>query len=319
MGDCCIAIQESEICKSSQLFELLEKVPYLYLFSPTYGKYNGVLCFAVYSLESTHPKEYFEKLKIEGLISDYCIYEIRDHITSDPKLEYYDPQEGKWTWDWEKWKNKIRTTLEQKNHSTDLFTDLHLEDKPMISNFDEIDIKLLKVQKHGFHVKNVRLTNSELGKKLGLSVYKVRRRIQRLYDQGVLKGPLINFFRPGENDTHFIYLFIQMIDPRESSMVLSLFCDLPFQVGIFVESKTKVLLYYRMRMGEFSEFLRTFELLKVYFQSYFFQIVPFYYNNRHHLYNAYNENKKSWETPLEDYFDLIEKFKQHMTIKVRRK
>ncbi len=273
----------------------------------------------MYSLESTHPKEYFEKLRIEGLITDYCIYEIRDHIISDPKLEYYDPQEGKWTWDWKKWEDKAETTLEQKNHSVDLFANLHLQDKPMISKFDEIDIRLLKEKKYGFHVEKTMLNNSELGKRLNLSVYKVRKRTQRLYDQGVLLGPLMNFFIVGEYDIHFIYLFIKMDDPQKSSMVLSLFCDLPFQVGIFVESKSTAILYYRMKTKEFTEFLRSFELLKVYFQSYFFQIVPFYYNNRHHLYNAYSENKKSWETPLEDYLDLIEKFKQQMTTKVRRK
>ncbi|MFX0174173.1 MAG: winged helix-turn-helix transcriptional regulator, partial [Candidatus Hodarchaeota archaeon] len=206
LGDCCIVIQESETFKSSQLSKLLEKVPYFYLISSTYGKYNGILCFTVYSLDSTHPKEFFEKLKENGLITEYTINEIWDHITNDPKLDYYDPHEGKWIWDWKQWEKQIETTLVQ-NHSIDLFDNLHLVHEPMIINFDEIDIELLKVKKDGFHNKKVILTHSELGKKLGLSAFKVKKRVQRLYDQGAIKGPLINFFCPEERDIHFIYLF----------------------------------------------------------------------------------------------------------------
>ena len=157
------------------------------------------------------------------------------------------------------------------------------------------------------------LTNSELGKRLDLSGYQVRRRIQRLYDQGVLLGPLMNFYPAGEYDIHFIYLFIKMKSPLNSSLVLSLFCDLPFQAGIFVESRSIFTLYYRMKTKEFTEFLRIFELLKGHFESYFFQILPFYYDNRHHLYTAYNKNKDTWETPLDDYLELIEKFKQKLS------
>jgi DNA-binding Lrp family transcriptional regulator len=312
LGDCIISIQESEICKSRQLYELLKVVPYFYLFSPTYGRYNGLLCFAVYSLESTHPKAFLEKLKIEGLITDYCIYEIRDHIISDPKLEYYDPEEGKWIWDWRDWEKKANTLLRQEIYGKDLFAKLHLQDIPKISKFDEIDVKLLKAKKHGFHVEKVMLTNSELGKRLNLSGYQVRRRIQKLYDEGVLLGPLMNFYPAGTYEIHFIYLFIQMNDSQKSSLILSLFCDLPFQAGIFVESRTTFVLYYRMKTKEFTEFLRIFELLKDHFESYFFQILPFYYDNRHHLYTAYNKNTNSWETPLDDYFELIKKFKEKL-------
>ncbi|UCG01884.1 MAG: AsnC family transcriptional regulator [Candidatus Heimdallarchaeota archaeon] len=308
LGDCCIVIQESETCKSSQISKLLEKIPFFYLISSTYGRYNGILCFSVYSLDSTHPKEFLEKLRTEELISDFEIYEICDHITSDPKLDYYDPHTGKWRWDWKQWEKEIETTLVQE-HSTDLFANLHLEQKQTVINFDEIDIKLLKIKKDAFHNKKVILTNSELGKKLNLSAFKVRNRVQLLYDQGVIKGPLINFFCPEERDIHFIYLFVKMKDFQQSSLVISSICKLPFQVGIFVESKTKFILYYRMRTEEFSEFLQSFDLLKDYLQSYFFQIVPFYYNNRHHLYNAYNENTKSWDTPIEEYYNLIENFK----------
>ncbi|MFX1508332.1 MAG: winged helix-turn-helix transcriptional regulator [Promethearchaeota archaeon] len=313
LGDCIIAMQESEKCKASQLYELLKSVPYFYLFSPTYGKYNGLLCFAIYSLESTHPKEYLEKLRMEGLITDYCIYDIRDHIISDPKLEFYDPQEGRWKWDWKKWEEIVNTTIQCKHHSENLFENLHLEDTPKISKFDEIDIKLLKTKKYGYHVEKVTLSNSELGKRLNLSGYQVRRRIQRLYDQGVLLGPLMNFYLPGIHDVHFIYLFIKIKDTEKSSKVLSLFCELPHQVGIFVESISTAVLYYRMRAEEFTELLRGFELLKSHLESYFFQILPFYYDNRHHLYTAYNKDTNSWETPLDEYLELIEKFKENLS------
>jgi DNA-binding Lrp family transcriptional regulator len=312
LGDCIISIQESEKCKARQLYELLKSIPYFYLFSPTYGKYNGLLCFAIYSLISSHPKAYLEKLRMEGLITDYCIYDIRDHIISDPQLEFYDPREGRWTWDWESWEKKAKILLQQQTPSKDLFADLQLQDKPKISKYDEIDIKLLRVKKYGYHVEKTTLSNSELGKRLNLSGYQVRRRIQRLYDQGVLSGPLMNFY-PAGDEIHFIYLFIKMNDPQKSSLILSLFCDLPFQAGIFVESRSKFTIYYRMKTRELTEFLRIFELLKSQFKSYFFQILPFYYDNRHHLYNAYNKDTDSWETPIEDYFELIEKFKQKMT------
>ena len=72
------------------------------------------MCYAIYSLESTHPREFMKKMKNYGLIEDYYIFEILDHITSAPKLQYYDPSTQGWFWDWEELQKQIDINKQEK-------------------------------------------------------------------------------------------------------------------------------------------------------------------------------------------------------------
>ncbi len=314
LGDCSIAIQESINCNSDQLYQFLEKIPYFYLISSTYGKYNGIYCYAIYDMNSPNPiKKFLEILESEELISDYYIFDILDQKICNPNFDYYDPQEGKWIWNWDQWEEKIITTLKHENLVNDsILKDLNFSYRPKVIDFDYIDVQLLTIIKEVQHSKRVLVTITELAERVGLSTYKVRNRIQNLTQQGVIKSFLTNFQLPDESDIYFIFFYIILIDSKYSSTFLTFICELPFQIDIFIGSELTFCLYYRTSAQEFSKFLRCFDSLKRIIKSYFLQIVPFFYSGRHHLFNAYNQNTHSWQTPIEDYISSIKDFKKEL-------
>ncbi len=304
LGDCCIVIQESEHFKSSSLFKILEEIPYFYLISSTYGRFNGILCYCVYSLKSKHPREFIRQLKLEGLIKNFWIVEIREHIVCEPFLEYFDVERRKWIWNWKDWKKGISTKLKQERKKK---TKFNLDFTPEIIDFKEIDVEILRLIKQVQHEETGRLTHSEIAQRLGTSTYIIKKRIQHLSTSGVIKHYLINFFSPQEGDILFIFLFMEISNSDFSDNLLELLSELPFQVDFFLETKTKICCYLRLSAQDWTAFLGCFEIIKDQLRDYFFQIVPHYYNERHHLFNAYNQKNKQWETPFDLYIPLISK------------
>jgi DNA-binding Lrp family transcriptional regulator len=304
LGQCCFLAQVDESKQGFPLHKLLEKVPYIYLIASTYGKFNGCLCFAVYSLDKTDLiKNLLDYLKEKKLIAGYYLVDIVDMITGKIDLQYYNAKENKWKWDWENWKQNI-----QKNLGKEEFNEiLNYEENPEIIKFDTKDIQLLRKIKEIYHYETTQISYTSLEKSLQMSDTSIRRRIQRLEKENVIKGYLLNFQVPYYHDTLFTYIFIELQRDSDFQEVISIFHQLPLQINISIESRKKFILFYHSSAKDLSGFLKGMELLKPYFERFFLQIVPFYYNSRHHLFEAYNEESNDWNTPEEEYRVAVEK------------
>lgn len=100
-----------------------------------------------------------------------------------------------------------------------------------------------------------------------------------------------------------------MFCASDVSKVLSSYYGLPFQVTIFFESAKKICLFFQTSAKDLAGILRSFEVTKQYYSSYFLQILPFYFNGRHHLFKGYDEKEKKWKTSIDRFEGVINKYK----------
>ena len=116
LGENMIVLQESPMLDQSHT-KTFEQIPYFYWQAPTYGKFNGYLIHAVYSTTTVNPNiKLLNKMREEDLIFDYYIFDIVDYDVKNMNLDFYDIEKG-WRWDWEKWRNQIKTNSKENFES----------------------------------------------------------------------------------------------------------------------------------------------------------------------------------------------------------
>ncbi len=295
LGNCTFFVDTSKIKSVVQIFE---EIPFFYLISSTWGKFNGVSCSAVYSLEFPNIIENFlEKMVKNGLITDYYLLKENQGIISKLDLSYYNHNTKTWDkWNWENWKRDLKTKFEQINvHKEVIFKKYY-----KVVKFDDLDIKILREIKSIFHFESPSsIVYTHLSKKIGYSNTQIRRRMKRLEEEQCIEY-LANFEVPRFHEPIFTYFLIEGRDELETQKILSIFFELPFQITISLESQTKFSLFYRASAKDLANFLWVIEDLKEYFAVIFLQIIPYYFNGRHHLFECYDTSTQSWQTSLED-------------------
>ena len=300
LGDCLILIQESYSFPISHLLQILKSIPYFYLLASTYGKFTGILVLCIYSLKSPNIVDtLLTELKSVAMIQEYQIFDLMDHATFAGDLTFFDPHKG-WIWSWNEWQKEMSSLVK----SDDYEDILDLTETPSQIDFDEKDILILKTLKECFHSGSPPISLVNLGKILDLSDKQAGRRKKRLEDEGVIRGYMTYFTYPYHEELIFTYTFLEFKSEKDIK-VISLLSKLPFQIDIFMESKKKYCIFFRTTLKDLAGYLRTFEVFKQFLCSYYVQFVPFYYDERHHLYESYNKKIDSWDTPIDEYIELI--------------
>jgi DNA-binding Lrp family transcriptional regulator len=294
LGDCTFFVETKNL---QSVVKIFENIPLFYLIAATWGKYTGVSCSAVYSLNSPDIIEKFlENHLVEtGLITDYYLLKTNQGVISNLDLSYYNHKTKTWdNWNWEDWKSSLKSQISQITVKEEvIFKNIH---KPV--KFDEIDIQILREIKKIFHYESASsIVYTHLSKKLGYSDTLIRRRIKRLEENQCIEY-LANFEVPRFHEPIFAYIVIEGKDDLETQKILSIFYELPFQIAISLESQTKFSLFYRASAKELANFLWAIEDLRDFFEDIFLQLIPYYFNNRHHLYECYDTSTQSWKTIL---------------------
>ncbi|NHK33053.1 MAG: winged helix-turn-helix transcriptional regulator [Asgard group archaeon] len=291
LGNCTFYVETNKIRSVVKTFE---EIPSFYLIAATWGKFQGVACSAVYSIDSPNSIDNFlEKMVKTGSITDYYLVKENQSVVSKLDLAYYNPTTKTWDkWDWEKWKTDLKSQISQiKVNNAVGFEEDHKQ-----VQIDNIDIEILRGIKKIFHYESASsITYTQLSKKIGYSDSQIRRRIQRLEKEKCLEY-LANFEVPKFHEQLFIYILVEGRNEIEMQKILTIFYELPFQISISLESQTKISLFYRATAKELANFLWAIEDLRDYFINIFLQLVPYYYNGRHHLFESYDSINQTWKT-----------------------
>ncbi|MFX1512071.1 MAG: Lrp/AsnC family transcriptional regulator, partial [Promethearchaeota archaeon] len=260
--------------------------PYVYWYSPTYGKFNGYLIHSVFSTITPNPNLlYLQELKNEGLISNYFIFDVLDFTVKNINLNQFDPIKG-WVWDWNIWRAAFHEKLSSSPSTT-----LSLDENPEVVSFDYNDVKLLKYIRE-----NSKITLKQLGELLDLSETQISRKIKRLEKEGIIKGYKSIFTPFPQNDLLFFYLFTEFKSNVEK--ILSWLYELPFNFDLLSESQGKYCLRFNFSVVDFKEFLRGLDLFKPFLSYFFLQFVYHDTSARLNPYNLFNKETNQWDTPI---------------------
>ncbi|MFX1390097.1 MAG: winged helix-turn-helix transcriptional regulator [Promethearchaeota archaeon] len=282
--------------KEKKLLKLFKVIPYLYLYSSTYGKFKGYLLRFVYSLKNPEmPYQLLDILKKSGYLLDYKVLDVLDYQIKSYDFNYYNPEDG-WIWDWEEWYAQIEETLKEPKNSFQF----NYEQIKEIAEFDIKDLVILKNL-----IFDSSLTLKELKKNLDLSEAQISKRIKRLEDEQIIRGYYFDFnLMDDENFVEF-YCFIDLKKPNDN--LISIFYQIPYSFIILIESSTKLCFHMKLSATDFKKFLKGFDFIRTYLDSYFLQFIydedkkdPYY------IYDLFNQITNDWEIPIEDYISLID-------------
>jgi len=228
--------------------EFFEKTHALYLYSPTYGKMNGFAANVLYPLDSPSMNvNVLELLKDAGLVSAYIIFDIVTYTTKGWDFSWFD-SDGRWTWDWRKWHQRIDSIL--KSGKSDVVFDIR--DQTEIP-FDSRDVMLLRM----LH-ENAEVTQKRLAVKLGLPVSQVRRRFQRLQDLGVILG-YKSIFTPFK-DTLSLMCFIE--SSASIAQIATCLYELPYALDVLIESSSRICIRLDLSATDFVGFFRGLDRMR---------------------------------------------------------
>ncbi|MHA1883698.1 MAG: winged helix-turn-helix transcriptional regulator [Promethearchaeota archaeon] len=284
--------------KAERLVKLIEFIPYIYMYSSTYGNFNGFLFRSIYSLKDpqmTH--NLLKTMKKEGYIYDFHIFDVVDYQVKSQDLSYFIPKKG-WIWKWEEWYDHLEETLSK----TDLGLNFNLEIDSEIVNFDYKDTILLKNL-----ISTPSISMRELNSVLKLSESQIRKRIRRLTENGIIRGYFINYDLTHNEDYVYLYCFLETSKSVES--IISWFSQIPYLIMILFESPHKVCFQLKLNAKDLKKFLQGIDLIRPYVNSYLFQLAHNQIKeNPQYIFDLYNPITNSWETPIKDYVKLIENF-----------
>jgi DNA-binding Lrp family transcriptional regulator len=289
-----ILIMDQTTPSTRKLDQLIKTMPPFYWFSPTYGKYNGYVVHSVYTLsEPAANEEIAVQMKKHDLISDYHLFDLTDFHVKPVDFTHYCHEE-KWTWEWSQWPDIIDDCLNEDEFKPPI------TERPRGVDFDAKDLKLLRSLR-----RNADMTLKELGQNLSLSETQVNRRIDRLENEGVIKGYKCVIGEFGNE--LLVSCFIQLQKPYDS--ILGCFYELPFPLYLMMQSPTDFCIRFGLPMEEAKDFLTAFDKLRPHLRSFFFQtqhapsLVP-----KYRAYDLYDEEDEDWQSMTEKCTETIQEF-----------
>ncbi len=258
LGDSILILQESDE-STVDLKKALESVPWFYYQGPTYGKFNGYMIHAMYSVDDPNGvKRIADALVETGLAESYYYFENLDYESRRGDFTYFDYEKG-WNWDFAQWIRESEACIASGDS-----VEINLDENQQPIEFDEIDVLLSSEMK----VESKR-TLREFGDIVGLSETQVKRRIDHLEEMGIIKG--YRWILQKIEQPLFIYFFIELTENIDC--VLSAFYRLPFPGEIMMDSRTKYNVRVRIHGTEMTGLLRGMTQMRKYMDSYFVQIV----------------------------------------------
>ncbi|MFW9923355.1 MAG: winged helix-turn-helix transcriptional regulator [Candidatus Thorarchaeota archaeon] len=285
---------EENANKREEFEKVISNNPAISWYVPTTGKYNGFLVHAISSLNApNHPLIIMEKMKEKGIISDYYHFEIIDYFEIGWNYDFFS-LEGDWVWSWENWYKMI---IKNKTNHTFQFT---FEENPPITNFDFIDIQILK-----FLYLSETITQKELGIKLELSESQISRRIKSLEQNGIIRG-----YRTGFQPFSDTIILLFIIESKNNmKRVLDIISDIPYPKSLAHKNSTIIGLGVEIPSNDFKELLAGFHLMRNQIDSYFLQIYlkkPLF--NPQNSFDLFDKNSNSWINLEKEYNITLENF-----------
>ena len=258
LGDSILIIQESDDSKF-ELKKVLESIPWFYYQGPTYGKFNGYMVHAMYSVDDPDGVIRIADALVEaGIAENYYYFINLDYESMRGDFTYFDYEKG-WNWDWSQWMRESEGCIASGDS-----VEIKLDDNPQPIDFDEKDILLASEMK----IESKR-TLKELSAIIDLSETQVKRRLDRLEETGIIKG--YRWILHKVEQPLYIYFFIELTENIDC--VLSAFYRLPFPSEIMMDSRTKYCVRIRIHGTEMTGLLRGMTQMRKHMASYFVQIV----------------------------------------------
>jgi DNA-binding Lrp family transcriptional regulator len=279
--------------KSENLEGLIQKIPIFYWHVPTHGRYDGFLVHTVFDL--AHPKmiqEITEDLQKKGYINNYAFFDIVDNAAKKIDFTQYRSR-GRWSCDWQAWRQGI-----QKNLNSSVKSPFNLTDRHEVIEHDYKDVMILRVLKN-----DPNSSTASLASITGISMLQVRERIQRLREKKVIKGYNRAYGFAGD----FLWFSCFFDAAKYPGGILQSIHDLPFPGVVLMESKTSFCVRFGLTTRDLNQFLNGFKLIRPYLKSYFFQFhLPDRVDtNYEKVFDLYNRESNAWDIPVDDYLKMI--------------
>lgn len=273
--------------------KVIDAIPCFYWFSPSYGRYDGIVAQSLYPLSSPNTnRDLLETLRKEDLISDYHIFDLVDYGFNRTDLSYYNPISG-WEWDSDKWITQIDKNLQKKKK----IVALNLDENPGLVDFDYKDLMILKTI-----IRDVTTTLKELGKIVGLSETQVAKRIRNLENKDIIKG-YKSLIRPF-GETMLFQIHLNLKKPVDA--VLSSFYQLPFAAYIMMESKTRFCIRFDLPLRNFVGLLKGIDHIRPHVEDYFIQTVHHYQlSSSADPFDLFNSETGKWEVRTDQFIETI--------------
>jgi DNA-binding Lrp family transcriptional regulator len=279
--------------KEEVLTKVLEEMNLFYIFSTTYGRYDGFLVYTMFPL--VNPRiinQIVDELKEKGLIRDYFIFDAVDYTRKSSAVAPFLPGND---WNWTTWVEETEEIM--KKGCKDM---LKLEEFPKAVKFDYGDIQILK-----YMVENADPTLKEISKVLDISLTQVHKRVKKLEDTGVIKG-IKPLFTPYKDSVSISCFFKSREYARK---ILCGFYNLPFEINFAMESSSKYDVQVSLPQSEVNAFLRHIDIFRKHSEEFFIQIsVKWTKKGYTHLLEAYNKETESWEISINDVMMTIRKY-----------
>ncbi len=271
----------------STLKTILERIPAIYYYAPTYGKYEGYLIYTVYPINTPRIiPDLAAELKRQGVISDFYLFDVVDYQRKEAKLAELE------SWDWEKWSASLSKIMAKSKE-----IDLKMEEFPQMVSFDSKDTLILRHM-----VENPEITLRELGKILDLSQPQVHNRVKKLEESGIIRGHKLSL-APYESGTTVILFFRS----KSARKILLWLDELPYYHQITMESSSHFFVQIFLPSTQTNNLLYQIKNLREFTDEMF---VQFLLKGEHkgycHLIDMYSEDTESWRIPYEEFTDIIE-------------
>jgi len=276
--------------KEAELEEIFAKIPILYHYASTYGRYEGFTVYSMFPMSYSHMiTRIINELKDAGLIEDYYEFELVDYTRKGVDIDAF--LEGS-TWTWQTWYDEITKVIETHEK-----IDLGFEEFPQVASFDFMDIQIIMNM-----VENAEITLKELSDILNLSQPQVHKRIKNLESNGIIRGYKPSFM-PFEGGTGFSIIFKSQKHAQE---ILCALHKLPFFIVFSMESKNHYFVSLSIPSSDMNSFLQGINKLKRYADEFFIQTTICHTHKGHlHLLSTYNQDTKQWDIPMNEYVEMI--------------
>lgn len=301
---CFVLLQEKR--EPEYIAKILIDLPYAYLISSVYGKFTGIGAYFTFDSQSFPFLLNFLDLLVENdIIEKYYLFQrVEGGYVTEVNLINYNLTNLQWDWDFNSWLKEFKTHLplikDKPKRKFDLLSEIRVK-------FDVKDIKILKELLNIVHSDIETSSYSQhISKQIDLSAVQIQRRMNRLEQEGVLLF-LINFQRAESEITTFILIFIELDDETNIPIIEYFFDSLPFQFDVTLGSGDRMCVFTYCNSRDFKWLLKSLDQLKSYTKEIFIEIIPFYYEARHHNYICWNEETNEWKSDYRFYINQLKR------------
>ncbi len=163
------------------------------------GECNGF--YSVHAVPSENAREfeqYLEQFVPLGLASNVRVYWLDEQHSFLPNFDYYDPEKGKWRFEWNGWLQQLsedhpRSSKSQQRHSN--------ESKVEVASFDKKDLIILKELS-----KDARMKLADFARLFKITLPAAKYRFDRIKEKGLINEYVIDLlpYSPEMSDLYEI-------------------------------------------------------------------------------------------------------------------